>query len=114
MNTTGLTCATPPVAIATIDTSKKEVKSIVFSATGGTAATAIANATGTAAVIPTNGGGAGYTSAPLVTVTQGAVGGCTTLPTATATISTAGTVTGVTLTGANQCTVAPILTIAPP
>ena len=81
--------------------------------TTGTTATAISNAAGTLATIPTNGGGSGYSQAnpPRVTVTGGT---CTTLPTATATVSAAGVVTGVTLTGANQCTVAPILTIDPP
>lgn len=93
----------------------RTVKTVSFNAPGtsGTTATAISNDTGTTAVIPTNGGGSGYSAAtpPRVTVTGGT---CTTLPTATATVSAAGVVTGVTLAGANQCTVAPILTIDPP
>jgi len=107
---TGGTCTKTPSATAVIDPATKKVTAINFSFTG-TTAYAISNATGTAAAIPTNGGGSGYTSAPAVTVTGGV---CTTRPVATATISSAGVVTGVTLSGAVGCTVAPILTIAPP
>jgi len=79
----------------------------------GTTATAVSNDQGTIATIPTNGGGSGYsaTTPPTVTVTGGT---CTTRPTGTTTVSAAGVVTAVTLTGANGCTLAPILTIAPP
>lgn len=66
---TGGTCTGVPIATATIDPATNKVTSVTFSTTGGTTATAISNATGTLAAIPTNGGGSGYTSAPLVTVT---------------------------------------------
>jgi hypothetical protein len=105
-------CTKPLSATATIDIETKKVVAIDFSTTG-TTATAISNNTGTLATIPTNGGGSGYSSTnpPLVTVTGGI---CTTLPTAVAIVSPAGVLTGVNLTGAHQCTVAPVLTIAPP
>lgn len=107
------TCTKLPSATATIDASGK-VTAVTLS-TVGTTATAISNTAGTVATIPTNGGGSGYSSTnpPRVTVT-GTPGKCTTLPTAVATVSAAGVVTGVNLSGAEQCTEAPILTIDPP
>jgi hypothetical protein len=72
-------------------------------------ATVTSNPNGTTATVTY--GGSGYGDAPLVTVTN--AGTCTTRPTATATIS-GGVVTGVSLSGAVGCTVAPTLTIAPP
>lgn len=73
--------------------------------TEGYRATAFSNSAGTIATIAS--GGAGYVTAPAVTVSGGL---CTTLPTATA-VLTGDVVTGVTLTGAVSCTVAPTLTI---
>jgi hypothetical protein len=65
---TGGTCTQTPVGTATIDPATKKVTAVTLSF-GGTTAYAISNDTGTTAAIPTNGGGAGYTTAPLVTVT---------------------------------------------
>lgn len=74
----------------------------------GTQATATSNTAGTVATIGV--AGTTYVNAPYVTVTGGS---CTVKPVATSTIAS-GSVTGVTLTGAVACTVAPILTIARP
>ncbi len=74
-------------------------------------ATAVSNAAGTIATITNPGFGyPSYTSSPIVTVTGGT---CTKLPTATARASL-GVVNSVILTGAVNCTVAPIITIASP
>jgi len=64
----GGTCTKMPVGTATVDPATKKVTAVTLSF-GGTTAYAISNATGTTAAIPTNGGGSGYTAAPLVTVT---------------------------------------------
>lgn len=77
--------------------------------TQGITATALSNASGTIATI-TN-GGSGYVTAPIVTVTGGV---CSNHPVASATISTSGVVTNIILTGAVNCTTAPILIVAPP
>jgi hypothetical protein len=69
VNTTGANCTKTPVGTATIDPATKKVTAVTLSFGGGTTAYAISNATGTQAAIPTNGGGAGYTAAPLVSVT---------------------------------------------
>lgn len=72
-------------------------------------ATATSNASGNTATMTYN--GIGYTSVPTVTVSGGS---CTTNPTATATLTVNGTISDITLTGAVGCTVAPVLTVAPP
>jgi hypothetical protein len=69
VNVTGANCTKTPVATATIDPATKKVTAVTLSFGGGTTAYAISNVTGTSAAIPTNGGGAGYTTAPVVTVT---------------------------------------------
>ena len=106
----GGTCIQMPSATAIIDPATKKVTAVTFGFSG-SPAYAISHVFGSMAVIPTNGGGSGYTTAPLVSVTGGV---CTTRPLAISSISSAGVVTGVTLIGAAGCTVAPILTIASP
>lgn len=67
----GGTCTGIPTVTAVIDVATKQVTSITFDTDGttGTTAYAISNISGTIASIPTNGAGAGYTTAPIVTVT---------------------------------------------